>query len=101
MRNFAHLKEDSPFFDLFPNGMAPIVNILVPNQAELEGSPEREVYMLDVQKLTPEQFHGVANRLAKLFEEEPWTIRREMLLRGIPIRSSQVRAVSSDVPCFL
>lgn len=101
MNNYAHLNEDSPFYDLFPNGMIPIVNILVPNEAELEGSAERRVFMVDIKKLTPEEFHGVADRVAALFKEEVWTIRREMLLRGLPLRESQVGAVSTDAMAFL
>lgn len=98
--NVAFLNEESPFHDLFPRGV-PIVNVIVPSQVELEGSSEKEAYMVDVQKLTPEQFHGIADRVAAMFGEEVWVIRREMLLRGLPIRASQVRSVATDLAWFL
>lgn len=99
--NVVFLVEDSPFFDLFPRGAVPVKNLLLPNLVSLEGSAETQAYMLDVEKLTPEQFHAVAERLASLFQEEKWAVQRDMMLRGLPIRASQVRCVASDVPWFL
>lgn len=98
--NIALLKEESPFCDLFPRGV-PIVNILVPSQVSLEGSPETEVYMVDVPKLSPEQFHAIADRLAKQFGSDVQEVRNEMILRGVPLRSSQVRSVATDQLWFL
>lgn len=73
-----------------------IVNIIVPSQASLENSQETEVYMVDVPKLSPEQFHGVADRLAKQSGEPVWDVRREMMARGLPLRASQCRGVATD-----
>lgn len=100
MNNLAVLKESSPFFDLFPNGV-PIVNIIVPNQAQLEGSDETEVYMVDLEKLPGEKWHALADRIARMFGCDVWDVRREMLLRGMPLRASQVQSVSTDSMWFL
>jgi len=40
MKNFALLKESSPFYDLFDGGAVPILNIAVPSSVALEGSDE-------------------------------------------------------------
>lgn len=99
--NCARLIEASPFYALFPKGMIPIVNILVPSRVELEGTPETEAYMVDMTLLTPEQFHGIADRLAQASGVDVWEVRREMLLRGLPLRVSQVEAVVTNELWFL
>ena len=101
VKNFAHLKEDSPFFDLFEGGLVPIVNIIVPNGAHLEGDPETSVYMVDVKKLTPETRLALATRIATKFGARVEEVMDEMHAKGLPIRASQVRAVSSDSLAFL
>lgn len=99
--NFAHLIPSNPFYRFFPNGLVAIVNIIVPNQAELEGSEETEVYMLDVSKCTPEQIDGICTELSMLFTASAAEIKEAMHTHGMPIRSSQVNGVSTDVPFFL
>lgn len=99
--NLAILRRVSPFYDLFPGGRVPIINILVPSQAQLEGSAETEVYMVDVPQLTPEQFHGIAFRIADAARVDVWDVRRDMMLRGLPLRASQVCSVQTDKPWFL
>lgn len=98
--NVAQLKAECPFFDLFPKGV-PIVNILVPNAAELEGSDEREVYMVDLTRLPWNVWHALADRIAARFGVDVWEVRRDMLLRGLPLRASQVQSVSTEVMWFL
>jgi hypothetical protein len=102
MKNYALLKEDSPFYDLFPNGLVPIKNILVPSRVELEGSAEREAYLVNLEALTQEQVETIAYRLALLAQEvNVDLVRKEIVERGLPLRASQVRLVSTDCPWFL
>lgn len=100
MSNVAYLVPSSPFFDLFPNGV-PIVNIMVPNRAELEGFGEADVYMVELERLSAERWHALADRIAAVFGSDVWDVRRDMLLRGLPLRASEVRGVSTGVPWFL
>ena len=101
--NFAHLKETSPFYALFPGGMVPIKNILAPNVVECEGDGVQDVYMVDLDKLTQEQFSSVV----KLVHQQCDPTSRledcsqEILERGLPLRAKHVSWVSSNVPFFL
>ena len=99
MRNFAYLKRESPFFELFPpSGQVPIVNIIWPSQVSLEGSRETLAFMVDVPKLSADQKRGIAERLS---------ICPEVVLSylaaggGLPLRCSQVRHITTDSLAFL
>lgn len=101
MNNFAHLKKESPFHALFPNGAVPIRNILVPSQARLEGSNETRVYMADLDKFTVDQFDRVVAVLSQLSGTPRGVIAREIKRDGLPIRANQTNGASTDVPVFL
>lgn len=102
MNNFAHLREDSPFYDLFEHGMAPIKNIILPNHAELEGSPETEVYMLDLEKCGNDRLNEICRRLAAKAGIGAQEVFGDVMMRGgLPIRKSQTTGVSTDVPFWL
>lgn len=101
MKNFAHLKKDSPFYSIFDSGLAPIVNIIMPSNVRLEGSDETEAYMLDVKKCSHEQIEQIAKIISLKFDTSPDAVLQEMNRRGLPIRASQVESVSTDVRAFL
>jgi len=105
-QNVAHLKTTSPFFEIFPSGI-PITNILLPNQAICEGSthdnrPE-DVYFVDLDKLTPEQFEKLAAIVHNQCDPAiPFEIaKKEMKARGLPLRAKHVSCVSTDSRFFL
>ena len=101
MNNFATLIPESKFFDLFPHGQVPIINILIPNQVVLERSIETECYMIDLEKLGDERLSEIARRLAAELGENPQQVFAEIRDRGLPLRRSQVASVSTDIPFFL
>lgn len=100
--NYAFLKPESPFFDLFPpNGWVPIVNIIVPNRAELEGHGEVDVYMVDKDKVDMATLNEIARRLAVKAGEHPAIVFGEIMQKGLPLRVSETTGCSSDAPWFL
>ena len=101
MNNFAHLKPESPFYDLFENGLCPIINIVVPSHAELEGSTETEVYMVDLKKLGDERLWEIAGRIAVKAGASATTVFNEIKQKGLPLRVSQTNGCSTDAPFFL
>ncbi len=101
MNNFAHLKPEFPFYDLFPNGLCPIINIMVPSQVELEGCIETEVYMVDLEKVGDDRLSEIARRLARNSGVDTTEVFHEIKSRGLPLRVSQTNGCSTDVPFFL
>ena len=101
MNNFAHLKPESPFYDLFPNGLCPIINIIVPSQVELEGSSKTLVYMVDLEKVGDRPLAEIAQRIAEQNGASFTTVFNEIKARGLPLRVSQCNGCSTDVPWFL
>lgn len=100
--NCAHLRKESPFYDLFPLGMAPIVNVMVPSRVKLEGNDETEAYMLDWRKCTPEQQEAICERVVKLLGRgTPAEVREHAEKHGMPIRASQVSGTSTNLMWFL
>ena len=98
MKNFAHLKADSIFYPLFPDGAVPIKNVMLPVQVECIGDGIQDVYMVDLDKLPPELFETVAALVQR--QCDPSTpleqVKAEMRKRGLPLRAKHVAAVSSD-----
>ena len=104
MNNFAQLKPTCPFYPLFEHGSVPILNILLPNRAECEGGGGvQDVYMVDLDRLSPEEFDAVARLVHHLCSPGvPLEVaKKEMRARGLPLRAKHVSGVSSDVPFFL
>ena len=104
MTNVATLRNDSPFYPLFKGGRVPIINIIVPNKAECEGDgPAQDVYMVDLDKLTVQQFEAVAQLVHRQCgPETPLEVaKKEMRARGLPLRAKHVSVVETDVPFFL
>jgi hypothetical protein len=101
MNNFAHLKPECPFYDLFANGRCPIINIALPNQVELERSSETEVYMVDLKKISDHQLLEIARRIAARAGAKATTVYNEIKERGLPLRVSQTNGCETDVPFFL
>jgi len=102
VNNFAHLKADCVFYPLFEQGWVPIKNIL--NQRGMcLGDGAQEIYLVDLDKLTPEQFHAVATLVQR--QCDPSTpldqCKSEMRERGLPLRAKLVASVSCDAPFFL
>jgi hypothetical protein len=102
MINLAYLKQDCPWFRLFPTGV-PIRNIVVPNVVECQGDGVQEVYMVDLDKLPAELF----DELARLVHQQcdpsvPFAImKKEIRALGLPLRAKHVQSITTDVPFFL
>jgi hypothetical protein len=105
MKNIAHLKLDSPFYWIFPEGQVPIINIMLPNRAVCQddnADAPQDVYMVNLAKLSDEQFDQVCQVCQRRYPEIPLAqVKDEIKERGLPIRASQVLSVSTDVPFHL
>lgn len=105
MKNFAQLRAESPFYPLFECGCVPIKTIIVPSRAvcEGDGTAAQEVYMVDLDKLTEQQFNAVTDLVHRQCDPSvPIEVaRKEIKARGLPLRAKHVATVSSDCPFFL
>jgi hypothetical protein len=103
MNNFAILKPESPFFPVFEGGRVPIKNIVLPTKAECIGDGVQEVYMVDLEKLTPHQWDTVSRMVHNACDPKSdlHQAQAEMVTRGLPLRAKHVQSVTSDVPFFL
>jgi hypothetical protein len=102
MKNFAHLREDSPFYPIFERGLVPIKNVIVPSAVRLEGSDETKAYMLDWSQCTEAQRVKIADLATRLRGGESSEFFAYMNGGGdMPIRVSQTTGVSTDAPFFL
>lgn len=90
MKNFATLREDSPFFPFFEGGQVPIMNQLGPTEVRLEGCDETDVYFVDWNALTIAQRAQVGQKVVEL---RGGTFRQFMNHMadggGFPLRVSQ------------
>lgn len=105
MTNLAHLKEESPFYHLFPQGV-PIKNIMVPTPVICEGDNNNKVqdaYFVDLDKLSIETFEKLVDLVrAQCDPSIPRAVVwQEIKARGLPLRAKHVTSVSTDVPFFL
>lgn len=99
--SWANLKAEHFCHDLFAGGRAPITNILAPSSVHLEGSAERQAYMLDVNACSPDQLRQIAKRIAQKFASAEEEVLHDILTKGLPIRASQVQSVSTKSLAFL
>jgi hypothetical protein len=105
MKNFALLKPESPFHPLFPGGMVPIQNILLPQMGVMEGdngNQPQEFYRVDLAKLPPAQRAELYGMIARQCHGTIDEVRRDLEAQGfIPLRAVHVLSVSSDSLAFL
>lgn len=103
MKNTAIISDRSPryaeWLAVFGKAEVPIINIMVPNLANVLGEV-REVYMLDLKKLTPEQMRRLKGHIASKFGVSMEEIERELPKIGVPILAEDV-SVTTDQPFFL
>lgn len=102
--NLAILKQDSPFYPLFPHGVA-IINVLIPDRAICEGdnhNQPQDTYKVDLKKLTPEKFNEVISMVAQRQGGTPAEIKASFEALGfIPMRAIHVSSVATDTRAFL
>lgn len=102
MKNFAHLKPESPFYPLFSGGLVPIRNILVSRTGLMEGDGVQEYYDVDVPKLSETQRRQIATMVSQQCGGTSAEVEVDMISRGvIPLRAKHVRSVSTDSMAFL
>ena len=65
----------------------------VPQMCSIEGG-NRLCYMLDVDLLTPSQFEALSEHLAVKFKISRIVIRRELIMRGLPILADDCTLVA-------
>jgi hypothetical protein len=104
MINQAKLRQESPFYPLFLNGLVPIKNVILPDSVicEGDGGPQ-DAYMVDLDKLTPEQFDAVTALVHQQCDPSvPIVVmRKEVKARGLPLRAKHVLGVNTDSCYFL
>jgi hypothetical protein len=101
MNNFAHLKTECPFYHLFPNGLVPIKDILLPSKAECIGDGVQDIYMVNLEKLSSAQFDGILDLLVAGTTFSREEARNDIERDGLPLRAKHVSGTSSDLPFFL
>lgn len=102
--NIAHLKEDSIFRRVFPDGCVPITNILLPNRVICEGDGDmQDVYFVDLPKLTEAQFETLVDMVHEQCDPETArnVCRAQILERGLPLRAKHTTGVATDSRFFL
>jgi hypothetical protein len=99
MNHIAKLKPSSPFFRIFADGEAPIKQGFAPVKVELEGSDEKEAYLLDWSRCTVAQRIALAEAIAKEFGNvTPEKFRSYMNEGGnLPIRVSSTVSATLGV----
>ncbi len=103
MKNTAIISDRSPryaeWLAVFDTAEVHIINIAIPNLANVRGEI-REVYMLDLEKLTPEQMGRLKGHIASKFGVSMDEIERELPKIGVPILAEDV-IVTTDQMFFL
>jgi len=109
--NFAVLKPSSPFFRFFPEGRVPIKNVLQPTRVKLEGSDEKEAYLLDWSRCSTTQKNEISTRIAREFPDNAASVMRRAneffrwMDKGgeLPIRVSQTvsATLAADLRLFV
>lgn len=103
MRNTAIISQQSPRYQewlaVFGTTEIPIVNILVPNKANVLGQI-RDVYMLDLRKLTEEQTERLIAHIARKFNVNIAEVRRDLHQHGVPLLAEDL-IITTDQMFFL
>lgn len=103
----AHLKPDSEWAPLFPQGV-PITGMmtrhgLMEGAGSLAGIGKSEYYEVDLAKLTPEQYAAVIGKLAAQSGLPEAAVREGIHKQGntLPLTVRHVESVSTDLRSFL
>lgn len=103
MKNTAIISERSPryqeWLDVFGGNEVPIINIVIPNKANVLGEI-RDVYMLDLAKLTPAQIWRLTRHISRKFEIPSDEVARDLPKIGVPILAEDVM-ITTDQMFFL
>lgn len=103
MRNTAIISKDSPryaeWLAVFGGAEVPIINIVFPSKANVLGEI-RDVYMLDLDKLTPDQIGRLKGHIASKFGVSMEEIERDLPRIGVPILAEDL-TVTTDNMFFL
>lgn len=99
MKHFAHLKESSPFFNIFPQGVVPIQNTGLPEIGIMEDDNHnlpQAYYRVDLGQLSEWYLNQLCEMVASLRHGTAAEVRRDILQDGfIPLRASQVRCITN------
>lgn len=103
MKNRARISETSEryreWLKVFGTNQVPIINIMIPNIANVLGE-NREVYMLDLDKLSEDQLTRLKSHLSEKFNIPMEEVERDLPKIGVPILAEDV-FVSTDEMFFL
>jgi len=103
MKNTAIISNRSPRYNewlaVFGSAEVPIINIIFPNKEIVLGEI-RDVYMLDLGKLTAEQMGRLKAHIASKFKIPMEEVERELPEIGVPILAEDV-IVTTDQMYFL
>lgn len=103
MRNTAMISEQSPRYHewvmVFGTNEVPIINILVPNRANVLGQV-RDVYMLDLRKLSDEQTSNLIEHISNKFGIPRDDVRRDLHQHGVPLLAEDL-IITTDQMFFL
>jgi hypothetical protein len=100
---FAQLKERSLLYSIFPHGQVPIRGT-TPQEVLCEttqGNLEAQVYMVNLDLLTAEQFLAVATLIGKATGDTPAVVMQTVRERGLPLRVEHVASVSENLKFFV
>lgn len=103
MKNLARISETSERYQewmkVFGTDQVPIVNILAPRVANVLGEA-RQVYMLDLAKLSEDQLIRLKDHLSRKFSIPMEEVERDLPEIGVPILAEDV-SISTDELFFL
>jgi hypothetical protein len=99
-QNWGHLKENTPFNEIFPDRRVPLRSIfsIIPRE---QGSPP--CYIIDADFLTQEQISSLAQQLFELWRPECESIEqaRDYIRQGLPLKTDWFNGAGSSSPALL
>lgn len=100
MTTFGHLKNDTPFAYVFPDGKVPLTNIFkgIPRE---KGAPE--CYWVDGSRLNPQQIEELAKMLYEMWQPECKSLdqARDYVSKELPLNADWFTGASTDSLFFL